>query len=192
MTTTKTTRKSETKNGHEKKKTKQKSCEHCTASQAARIYVHNQDLNVRVLMLRLCILVKRPISLLPTPEKSSPGFKGMKNKIIIFTQFSTFELTTNVALQEALPTIALSQQSLLAHRADHYGIMVAWWDFSPSLGYLTALFFRNLLSWYDVFNESTLYCKAFERVVLIMLPGNSWRWHMEVTITALDNLQVLQ
>ena len=29
--------------------------------------------------------------------------------------------------------------SLLAHRADHYGIMVAWWDFSPSLGYLTAL-----------------------------------------------------
>lgn len=76
-------------------------------------------------MLRLCILVKRPISLLPTPEKSSPGFKGMKNKIIIFTQFSTFELTTNVALQEALPTIALSQQSLLAHRADHYGIMVA-------------------------------------------------------------------
>lgn len=40
-------------------------------------------------------------------------------------QFSTIELTTNVALKETLPTIALSQQSLLAHRADHYGTMVA-------------------------------------------------------------------
>lgn len=54
-------------------------------------------------------------------------------------QFSTIELTTNVALKETLPTIALSQQSLLAHRADHYGTMVAWWDFPLSVGYLTAL-----------------------------------------------------
>ena len=43
-----------------------------------------------------------------TPEKSSPGFKGMKNQIIIFTQFSTIELAINVALQETLPTITLS------------------------------------------------------------------------------------
>lgn len=38
-----------------------------------------------------------------TPEKSSPGFKGMKN------QFSTIELAINVALQGTLPTITLSQ-----------------------------------------------------------------------------------
>ena len=44
-----------------------------------------------------------------TPEKSSHGFKGMKNQIIIFTQFSTIELAINVALQETLPTITLSQ-----------------------------------------------------------------------------------
>ena len=43
-----------------------------------------------------------------TPEKSLRGFKGMKNQIITFTQFSTIELTTNVALQEKLPKIALS------------------------------------------------------------------------------------
>ena len=43
-----------------------------------------------------------------TPEKSSPGFKGMKIQIIIFTQFSTIELAINVALQETLPTITLS------------------------------------------------------------------------------------
>ena len=29
------------------------------------------------------------------------------------------------------------------------------------------------LDLYYLFNESVLYCKAFERVVLIMLPGNS-------------------
>ena len=29
------------------------------------------------------------------------------------------------------------------------------------------------LDLYDLFNESVLYCKAFERVVLIMFPGNS-------------------
>ena len=29
------------------------------------------------------------------------------------------------------------------------------------------------LDLYDLFNKSILYCKAFERVVLIMLPGNS-------------------
>ena len=29
------------------------------------------------------------------------------------------------------------------------------------------------LDLYDLFSESILYCKAFERVVLIMLPGNS-------------------
>ena len=44
-----------------------------------------------------------------TPEKSSPGFKGMKNQIIIFTQFSTIELAINVALQGTLPTITMSQ-----------------------------------------------------------------------------------
>lgn len=43
-----------------------------------------------------------------TPEKSSHGFKGMQSQIITFTQFSTIELTTNVALQETLPKIALS------------------------------------------------------------------------------------
>ena len=43
-----------------------------------------------------------------TPEKSLRAFKGMKNQIITFTQFSTIELTTNVALQETLPKIALS------------------------------------------------------------------------------------
>ena len=59
-----------------------------------------------------------------TPEKSSPGFKVMK-KQNIFTQFSTIKLRNNVALQERIPSIALSQQSLLAHRANHYGIVVA-------------------------------------------------------------------
>ena len=29
------------------------------------------------------------------------------------------------------------------------------------------------LDLYDLLNESILYCKAFERVVFIMLPGNS-------------------
>ena len=29
------------------------------------------------------------------------------------------------------------------------------------------------LDLYDFFNESILYCKAFERVVLIMLPGTA-------------------
>lgn len=43
-----------------------------------------------------------------TPEKSLRGFKGMKNQIITFAQFSTIELTTNVALQEKLPKIALT------------------------------------------------------------------------------------
>ena len=31
------------------------------------------------------------------------------------------------------------------------------------------------LDLYDLFNENILYCKAFERVVLIMLTGNSCR-----------------
>ena len=35
------------------------------------------------------------------------------------------------------------------------------------------------LDLYDLFNESVLYCEPFERVVLIMLPGNAegeiWR-----------------
>ena len=43
-----------------------------------------------------------------TPEKGLLGFKGMKSQIITLTQFSTIELTTNVALQETLPKIALS------------------------------------------------------------------------------------
>ena len=43
---------------------------------------------------------------------------------------------------------------------------------------------------YDLFSENILYCKAFERVVLIMLPGNSWRQNMEGNVTALDYLQV--
>lgn len=33
--------------------------------------------------------------------------------------------TPNVGLQETVPTIALPQQSLLAHRANRYGIIVA-------------------------------------------------------------------
>lgn len=46
-----------------------------------------------------------------TPEKSLRGFKGMKNQIITFNQFSTIELTTNVALQETLPKIAVLAKS---------------------------------------------------------------------------------
>ena len=36
----------------------EKAVKHRTAPQAARIYVHNQDFNALVLILRLCILVK--------------------------------------------------------------------------------------------------------------------------------------
>ena len=39
------------------------------------------------------------------------------------------------------------------------------------------------LDLYDLFNESVLYCKAFERVVLIMFPGNSRRQNREVSVT---------
>ena len=55
-----------------------------------------------------------------------PSSRPLKNQVITFTQFSTIELTTNVALQETLPAIALSQQSLLAHRADHIVLQGFW------------------------------------------------------------------
>ena len=56
-----------------------------------------------------------------TPEKSSCLVpKELKIKLSFLPSSC---LTTNVALQETVPTIALPQQSLLAHRPNRYGIM---------------------------------------------------------------------
>lgn len=57
-----------------------------------------------------------------TPEKSLPGSKGIKMKLSFLPSSC---LTTNVALQETVSTIALPQQGLIAHRANHYRIMAA-------------------------------------------------------------------
>ena len=57
-------------------------------------------------------------------------FLVLKELKIKLSFLPSSSLTTNDALQEIVPAIALSQQSLLAPRANHYyRIMVAWWDF---------------------------------------------------------------
>ena len=58
MTVTKATRRQSILKNINKNNKNEKAVKHHTALQAARIYVHSQDLNALVLILRLCILVK--------------------------------------------------------------------------------------------------------------------------------------
>ena len=106
-----------------------------------------------------------------TSEKILAGSKGMKMKLSFLPSSC---VTTNVALQETVPKLlCLSKVCLLIKQITielwlHYGTFT-----NPGISNSTFVAPWLGLDLYDLFNESISYRKAFERIVLIMLPGNS-------------------